>query len=1094
MQKLSVLFLSLVVLFLFFAGFYLYYVPANKANLNRYAFLVLQQLESSMQYKYKGNQNLFANYVEPGTGSGGNGKGTGLHRAKRWLSNFGVDSVYHNDSAIHSDHLYYYFKRANGDSVEVSVPIADFMADQLGSHASDFFGSFMLLRVKGDHVVTMYKNAGLPIGTEIATDTLLKGSRGAFYPGVADLHTGDLDYKLFYIPMTLGNQHFVLCGIKDEEDYNQATHAVSAGFIYPIVIVFLLLWIVSPLIKLSIMGSAEKVRLTDFTGYCFALVGGSMVLTLIIIQVLLLSDGDTRQDQYLHQVAAQVDSSFRKELGRAYRQLSALDTLPNRPMYAGKPLGKLDVTAGLIDHMRQDTVNAYYNFDRVDWVSDSGWQVINGSLDKDLDTLFINVAQRKYYTDFLNNTCITLPGFGDTALVSVQPVVTWTEGASRMVIARRSSVKGAFIVTLSTDEYSINRTILPAGFGFCLIDAAGRVQVHSDPNHSVNENFIDEVADGVNLRSAMKARQELYLPGTQLYGREYGLVMKPVQNMPYYLVTYYDKGYIQPVNMRILIFSLAGCGMVLLLSGGMWLVFFRRRWNERHLLFNVMDYLPWIVPRRSAAKIYRIGWVTLLIYVVWTTLAVTLSVYYGPGNNQRVLILLLLTPFLVSIGLRLIMRMRRDKMMGGVKAEHNLNHLLHYCLLAEALVLAMGVLPAALFTWYANNQELLQSVKKEQFLLTQALDGRKSVLYKNVQALDSGVAPSGLYRDWQYNRGIYPLTPQRLVAGQDTLPSSEDAFGVASTYFQVAGWLANDYYDPEYVPVLGGGSDDHRWVWTKPKADTMRFYYAQDRQNVLQVASVMPQRYYYLNDWKRGLLLLLIVAALLYGLYKIIYRVTAGMFLQKFISADRGSRLPCFEVFCNDAGLAGKDREAREAEMRAALMPGLWPWTNDAKLDELELGLVHTVQEYADYFELVLKGCNPKEKYLLFQFACNGFLNYKNVLEIDGLLERGVLVVQNEEVRLFSRAFRAYILTHVQEEQLEKGFIRRSPWQRFKIPFLVLLMVAAAFLFFTRQEAWQRISALIAALSTSLGLLSGLFKDGAASSSSASSKAPAENE
>ena len=31
----------------------------------------------------------------------------------------------------------------------------------------------------------------------------------------------------------------------------------------------------------------------------------------------------------------------------------------------------------LIDHLRRDSSNAYYNFDRVDWVTDSGWQVIN---------------------------------------------------------------------------------------------------------------------------------------------------------------------------------------------------------------------------------------------------------------------------------------------------------------------------------------------------------------------------------------------------------------------------------------------------------------------------------------------------------------------------------------------------------------------------------------------------------------------------------------------------------------------------------------------------------------------------------------------
>src|SRR5262249_40440462 len=149
-------------------------------------------------------------------------------------------------------------------------------------------------------------------------------------------------------------------------------------------------------------------------------------------------------------------------------------------------------------------------------------------------------------------------------------------------------------------------------------DAEGRVQVRSDSIHSLNENFIDEVADAAEFRSAMKARQELYLPATKLYAREFGLVVKPVAGLPYFLVTYYDKGYIQPVNMRILIFSLAGCGTVLLLSMAMWFLFFRRQWAQRPLLFGVMDYLPWITPRATAARIYFFGWIIAMSYVILT--------------------------------------------------------------------------------------------------------------------------------------------------------------------------------------------------------------------------------------------------------------------------------------------------------------------------------------------------------------------------------------------------------------------------------------------------------------------------------------------
>jgi hypothetical protein len=296
------------------------------------------------------------------------------------------------------------------------------------------------------------------------------------------------------------------------------------------------------------------------------------------------------------------------------------------------------------------------------------------------------------------------------------------------------------------------------------------------------------------------------------------------------------------------------------------------------------------------------------------------------------------------------------------------------------------------------------------------------------------------------------------------MPPADAAFGVASTYFELAGWLANNYYDPEYVPVLQGASDDGGWVWTKPRADTMRFYYRQDRQKVLQIATVMPQRYLYLSDWGKGMALLVLVLALLYGLYKLIRRVTAGIFLQKFVAQPVEEGLPYFED-CDQ-------------EMCDEITKRYQPRGDDAALDAMELEVLHCMRRRGSYFALVLGKCNGKEKYLLYQFACNGFLNYKNVVEIDHLIQRGILVVENEEVRLFSRAFRAYLLAELEERELAKSIIERSPWQRFRAPFLVLLMVAAAFLFFTRQEAWQRVSALIAALSSSLGLLGGLFREG----------------
>jgi hypothetical protein len=55
---------------------------------------------------------------------------------------------------------------------------------------------------------------------------------------------------------------------------------------------------------------------------------------------------------------------------------------------------------------------------------------------------------------------------------------------------------------------------------------------------------------------------------------------------------------------------------------------------------------------------------------------------------------------------------------------------------------------------------------------------------------------------------------------------------------------------------------------------------------------------------------------------------------------------------------------------------------------------------------------------------------------------------------------------------------RKSSWESFKRPFLIILIGFACLIFFTQQEAWQRISALLAALTSSIPVLLDLFRSG----------------
>ena len=65
MSKLGILFVALVVILFFFAGYYLYVVPSNKASVDKYGMLILDQLETAVQNRIDGDIDLYSTNLEP---------------------------------------------------------------------------------------------------------------------------------------------------------------------------------------------------------------------------------------------------------------------------------------------------------------------------------------------------------------------------------------------------------------------------------------------------------------------------------------------------------------------------------------------------------------------------------------------------------------------------------------------------------------------------------------------------------------------------------------------------------------------------------------------------------------------------------------------------------------------------------------------------------------------------------------------------------------------------------------------------------------------------------------------------------------------
>ena len=1176
-RRFGFIFLSLIILAVFFGGFFLFFIPSNREAQNNYAFLVLQNIETNLRARITTNLGLISNRIKDGFDeavkdtdrlssdtygldklnavilkSYPDPKGTAGHLSNHHGGKSHSDLPKAELNDIRYDSLIYFLSKESG-TMAVYSPLAVFFEGILQSHKNDFFQYFLLLKITDNAALPVYHSDGLNLGTEIAVDSLLIGSKNGFYQGVTDVANGNIGYKMFYIPVNLGGKHFVICGFKNAGDYQNSLHEVSSGFIYPIVIILALLLIILPLLKLYIMGADESVRIWDFIGYFFSLFAGAIFLTLVIIQVILLNDSEKRIQENLNTISGQINRSFHRELMMAYRMTEALDSIPledstlrkiSWPQKTG-----IDISKQLKGWLasRPDPDRVYYNFDKIAWADSAGLQIMKGQLD-DQKPIFANVSERNYFKNFIENKSNRLQVRDSTLLFTMEPVFNWADGSYRIIITKRSRYPHAYIISLSTIMYSFSQSILPPGYGYCMIDGSGNVIVHADSSHNLNENFFDEIGDNRALKGSLKARQELYIPDAKYYGKQNATLLIPVNGLPYYLITFYDKGNIQPVNMRILIFSVVFCLITFLLSVILWFILFWRKFSSKPLLFSYIDYLKWIIPRKKDTQVYYYGFVYLLIYIGALLFVTFFTNKYAPQNNHIILLLLLQTPINVTGGLMVISGSLKNEGKGrkplytlialavlyliyilwyqdfefsaliqfilfemlvlvllGIahfkakwllkfKQVRQENYLLRYTLLIEALVVSLSAVPAGLYTWYSHNQEILQAVKKDQLCLAFSLESRGNGIYSELKQLGKRVVPARFIDSLQYKKGIYLIPRYNISHTKGSIESPQTDSGYEKFYFDFSDRISNDYYTEGFLPALRDTSRDRSWKWTRPSDSSLSFSFimkpdtgsrnAAGIYDLLNIQSEIPERFVFLSDKLKLSLLIIFIALALYGFYLLIYRISNGVFLKKFIMY--GSKIghsglpPYFKEYYleNNTGNAG-DEEIRVQS--AGIIFDYQPRNDDAIMNGYEQSTIGKLRIGRNYYAYVLSKCTAPEKYLLYNFALHGFINYKNVVEIYRLLDLGILCVkpEEEEVRMFSLGFRAYVLknyAHEGDRIISKQAAKKSSWQLFKTPFMVLLFAVAAFVFFTRQETWQRFSALIAALSSSVPLLMGLFK------------------
>ncbi len=143
-------------------------------------------------------------------------------------------------------------------------------------------------------------------------------------------------------------------------------------------------------------------------------------------------------------------------------------------------------------------------------------------------------------------------------------------------------------------------------------------------------------------------------------------------------------------------------------------------------------------------------------------------------------------------------------------------------------------------------------------------------------------------------------------------------------------------------------------------------------------------------------------------------------------------------------------------------------WTSPINQDDV---ILHIQNLSNNYYHSIWATCSDREKLLIYDLAEDGFVNEKNAQTIDGLLSKGILIIEDSKLRLINRSFRNFVLTVIERDialKTELESATSGSWSAFRTPLMVVIIALAAFILITQQGSFNSIVSFLASLSAAL--------------------------
>ncbi|MDQ3109591.1 MAG: cache domain-containing protein [Bacteroidota bacterium] len=750
-------------------------------------------------------------------------------------------------------------------------------------------------------------------------DSLLVSSNGIKTGRVFSQEISGSTKKVFVQPFSLGNEeNFVLYGYIDRDDYQKKTRNLSATMILVILLILFLLALSLPFVKLLLMSRNERLGISDafFAGITVILGTSVVVLILLDVYTYFIPAKETRMQQ-LTGLSEEIHTNFQKEVSAICRQLDVYDSLISTDqsgIFTQNIVSLRDLA--VVEEKRNNKVQVpflkatsfpaqiirpvyYENFTQVFWADSIGNQLFKWSTGP-ATTPMIRLDERGYFKNIFQNKVWTLPG-SDAKEFYLEGIYSWTTGENMAVIAKKSNQRVVIysgpdqkpaetqtsMIAMITELSSVMDPILTMSNGYCIMDNEGKVIFHSVKSKNLNENFLDECSASEEMLSAMYSRAPAFISTTYQEGN-YKMYIRPLNNLPFYLVTFQDNLYPVTSNTEVLtlsvllvvFFFLFICIQVIVLHfitakdrmlkgktfsfGWLWPLKEKKAAYQHILVFLIPAFVLLMFFLRKAGPVETLLMFFASSIFIFSFVYLKMDQFREDGSRKKIkefistdniqiliaglmmlVVLNIVSSYLIDNSIRfsgfqvILCTLSVALLWLNIPVLKTFSYRRCYLVLLVGILMLVSIIPTFAFFRISFEKVSEIRIRHAQLELAAEINRKSDGLNKSYHIGDS--LQKDIYSGSFYHTKVSRLKSKGMAGKTNSVSAEEEVFSRISVSLTPS---YNDVVKKEHN--LAAAALDGSWKWKKTKSDTMELYYFDLQRSAvpgvdsLLIKSVIP--------------------------------------------------------------------------------------------------------------------------------------------------------------------------------------------------------------------------------------------------------------